>query len=115
MRVLGGGAVGELVQVGLAHVPVAGGLEPAHGFGCLGRHVVGEEDRAVRGDETRGVEEVLDGEPAARLDVAAVVGPREEDALGKLRRRSHSLVTVPSQTRAPFPDTIASGRRPGEP
>jgi hypothetical protein len=77
--VLGGRAVGELVQVGLADVDVARVLQQAHGRGGLGRYVLGEEDRAVGRDEPGRVEEVLDGE---RDPVADLLGPREEDALG---------------------------------
>jgi hypothetical protein len=65
VRVLGGDSVGELVQVRLAGVRIAGGLEQPNRLGGLARDVVGEERRAVRGGQPRGVEEILDGEPRA--------------------------------------------------
>jgi hypothetical protein len=58
--VLGGRAEGELVQVGLAYVPVPGRLEPPYRLGRLARDVRGEQDRAVGRDEPGGVEQVLD-------------------------------------------------------
>ena len=81
--VLGGRAVGELVQVGLADVRVAGRLEQPHRLGRLARHVLGEQDRAVGGDEPGRVEQVLDRErdPLARLLRAG-----EEDALGRAQK-----------------------------
>ena len=48
VRVLRRDPVGELVQVGLPDVRVAGGLEQADGLGGLRRDVVGEQRRAVR-------------------------------------------------------------------
>ncbi len=68
--VLGGRPVGELVQVRLADVRVAGRLEPLHGLGRLGRDVLGEDRRAVGRRQAGGVEEVLD---------------RERDPLGRAR------------------------------
>jgi hypothetical protein len=77
--VLRGRAEGELVQVGLAHIGVARGLEAAHRLGRLHRHVVGEQDRAVGRDQSGGVEKVLDRE---RNPLADVLRPREEDSFG---------------------------------
>jgi hypothetical protein len=74
--VLGGRAEGELVQVRLADVDVAGRLEPPDRLGRLARDVVGEEDRAVRGDEAGSVEQVLDREPDP---VAGRLRLRQED------------------------------------
>jgi len=56
VRVFGGDAVGELVQVGLADVCVAGRFEEEHGFGRPRRHVVGEDRRAVGRLQPGGVE-----------------------------------------------------------
>ena len=69
VRVPARDAVGELVQVRLAHVRVAGRLEPGHGLGAALGHVVGEQDRAVGRRQPGGVEQVLD---------------RERDSLGDL-------------------------------
>jgi len=69
------------VQVRLADVEVAGSLEPADGLSGLLRDVVGEEDRAVGGDERGGVEEVLDRQALALGRVLGALGPREEDAV----------------------------------
>ena len=73
VRVLRGRPVGELVQVRLADVRVAGRLEPPHRLGGLRRDVLGEDRRAVRRRQAGGVEEVLDGErdPARRARRAA--------------------------------------------
>jgi hypothetical protein len=81
--VLGGRAEGELVEVGLADVRVAGGLEAQNRLGRLARRVLGEQDRAVSGDEARRVEQVLDRErdPLARRFRAG-----EEDALRGAQR-----------------------------
>jgi hypothetical protein len=83
MRVDRGDAVGELVQVRLADVDVARGLELTDGLRGLGRDVLSEEDRAVGRDEPGGVEEVLDRQPPLRRNGLVVVppGPSEEDAL----------------------------------
>jgi hypothetical protein len=78
VRVLGGDAVGELVQVRLADDAVAGGFEPADSLRGAIRDVVGEEDRAVRRREAGGVEQVLYGQrDAGRRRLR----PREEDPL----------------------------------
>ena len=95
VRVLGSCAVGELVQVRLADVPVVGGLGAPHCFRGLRRDVVGEEDRAVGRDEPRCVEEILHGEPLARSDGVGVARPGKEDPFGNRSDRSHSSVTVP--------------------
>jgi len=42
--------------------------------------VVGEQDRAVGGDEPGGVEEILDGQALIFGRVLGALGPREEDA-----------------------------------
>ena len=117
VRVLGGRPVRELVQVGLPHVDVAGGLEPAHGLRRLGRDVLGEQDRAVRRDEPRRVEQVLDREPHPRFHGLRALRACEEDPVGGSAgaRRSHSLVTLASHTCRTFLNTLASGRRLGEP
>jgi hypothetical protein len=80
VRVLGGDAVRELVQVRLADVAVPGGLEPEDGLGAPLGKVVGEDDRPVGRDQARGVEEVLDGEPDPRGGLRRA---GEEDPLGR--------------------------------
>jgi hypothetical protein len=77
--------------------------------------VIGEENRAVGRDEAGGVEEVLDREPLALGDGVRVARAGEEDPFADRVGRSHGFVTLPSQTRTILPDTLASGRRPGEP
>ena len=62
MRVLRGDAVGELVEVRLADVRVAGALEADDCLGAPVGDVVGEEDRPVGRRQPGGVEEILDGE-----------------------------------------------------
>jgi hypothetical protein len=71
------------VQVGLADVRVAGRLETPYRLRGLTWHVLGEQDRAVGGDEPCRVEQVLDRErdPLARLLRAG-----EEDALGRTQK-----------------------------
>jgi hypothetical protein len=66
MEVLRGDAVGELVQVRLPDVRPAGSLEPLNGFGRPGRNVIAEYGRPVGRPDSGRVEEILDGEPAAR-------------------------------------------------
>jgi hypothetical protein len=78
--VLGGRAVGELVQVRLADVRVAGGLQTPDGLGGLSRYVLGEQDRAVGRDEVGGVEEVLNSE---RYPLAGLLGSSEKDPLAQ--------------------------------
>jgi hypothetical protein len=63
VEVLGGDAVGELVQVRLADVRIAGRLEQPHRVRRLGRHVIREDGRAVGRADTGRVEEILDREP----------------------------------------------------
>ncbi len=72
-----GDPVGELVQVRLPDVCVAGRFEPGDRLGRLLRHVVGVDDRAVRGREAGRVEDVLDGEAHAVRDR---FWPRQEDS-----------------------------------
>jgi hypothetical protein len=60
VRVLGGDAVGELVEVRLPDVDVAFSLELGDCRGGPLRDVVGEDDRPVGRGEPGGVEEVLD-------------------------------------------------------
>jgi hypothetical protein len=75
MRVLGGDAVGELVQVRLPGDGIAGGLERRdRGRGLLG-NVVAEDQRPVGRRQPCGVEEVLDAEREAFADL---VGDGEE-------------------------------------
>ena len=76
------------MQVRLADFEVPGCLEPAHGFGGLGRHVVGEEDRAVGRHEAGGVEEVLDRQALSGRRVLGALGPREEDAVGSRQSKA---------------------------
>jgi hypothetical protein len=83
MLVLRGGAVGELVQVGLAHVRVPGRLEPPHRLGGLARDVLGEQDRPVGRDEPGRVEEILDRE---RDPLAGLRRAGEEDAFGRAQK-----------------------------
>jgi hypothetical protein len=80
VRVLRGDAVGELVQVRLADVRVAGGLEPDDGLGGAVGDVVGEDDRPVGRDEPGRVEEVLDREPDSERWLG---GPCEKDPVGR--------------------------------
>jgi hypothetical protein len=79
MRVLAGDAVGELVQVRLPDVRPTRLLQPPYGFGRLSGDVVDEQDRPVRRNQARGVEEVLDAERNAFL---GLLGSSEEDAVG---------------------------------
>jgi hypothetical protein len=74
--VLGGGAEGELVQVGLADVRVPGRLEPPDRLRRLARDVLGEQDRAVGRDEPGGVEKILNRE---RDPFGRRLRPGEED------------------------------------
>ena len=78
VRVLGGDAVGELVQVRLADVHVAGALEAHDRLGAPLGHVVGEEDRPVGRGQPGGVEEILDREPKP-IGLADLVRPREKN------------------------------------
>jgi hypothetical protein len=77
MRVLRRRAVGELVQVGLPDVRVAGLLKEDDDLGAPRRDVVDEDRRAVGGGQARGIEEIFDGEgdPRPRL-----FRPGEEDS-----------------------------------
>ena len=88
VRVLRRDSVGELVQVGLADVGVAGGLEPQNACRRRRRNVVGEDRGAVRGRQACGVEQVLDGEWDAG---GRRLRAREEDSVG--RRHAATLVT----------------------
>ena len=65
VRVLRRDPVGELVQVRLADVHVAGLLEQRDRGRGSGGDVLGEEDRAVGRRQTLGVEEILDGQANA--------------------------------------------------
>ena len=85
VRVLGRDPVGELVQVRLADVRVAGALEPRDGLGGCVRDVVGEQDRAVGRRQAGGVEQVLDGQAETRRRQR--VGDCEEDAVVRARAR----------------------------
>jgi hypothetical protein len=80
VRVLGGDAVRELVQVRLADVRVAGTLEAYDGFGRGRRDVFREDRRPVRRRHARRVEQVLDCEPDS---VGRRLGLREEDPVGR--------------------------------
>jgi hypothetical protein len=73
--VLGRDAVREFVQVGLADQCVARVLQPPNGLGGPLGDVLPKDRRAVRRDEPRGVEEVLDAQGDARADL---VRPGEE-------------------------------------
>ena len=67
VRVLGGRAVGELVQVRLADVRVARLFEQPHGGRGRRRHVPGEDGGAVGRLQPGRVEQILDRQPYARL------------------------------------------------
>ena len=79
VRVLRGDAVRELVQVRLAGDSVAGSLDAQDCVGAARRHVVCEEDRAVRRDEPRGVEQVLDRDGRARRRLLRPCKPHRHD------------------------------------
>jgi hypothetical protein len=66
------------VQIRHPDVRVPGRFQPPHRLGGLGGHVLGEQDRAVGGDEPGGVEKVLDRE---RNPLAGLLRAREEDPL----------------------------------
>ncbi len=75
--VLRGDAVGELVEVGLSDVRVAGALQANDDLGAPVWDVIGEEDRPVSRRQAGGVEEVLDrNRDAIRR---GRLRPREED------------------------------------
>ncbi len=61
-RVLGGGAHGELVHVGLAEDREAGGLEARDDRGVVRRDPALEDPRAARGRQAGGGQHVLDGD-----------------------------------------------------
>jgi hypothetical protein len=84
MGVLGRDSVGELVQVRLADVGVAGGLESSDRLGRSVRYVLAEDRRPVGRRQSSGVEEVLDAE---RDTLAGLVRPREERVEGVSWRR----------------------------
>ena len=78
VEILRGDAVGELVQVRLANVCVAGLLEQPHGRSRLGRDVIGEHGRPIRRPHPGRVEQILHSEPdptRGRLEL------RDEDAV----------------------------------
>jgi hypothetical protein len=84
----------ELVEVRLAGVHVACGLEASDDVCALGRNVVGEDDRPVGRRDARGVEEILDGETdtvACRLDLG------DPDALE--RQRTSTAIATKSSAR----------------
>ena len=81
VRVLRADPVGELVQVRLPGDGVPGGLEPQYRLGALRGHVLGEDRRAVRRDEPRRVEQVLDRD---RNALARLVGPGEPDPVAHI-------------------------------
>ena len=87
VRVVRGDAVGELVQVRLAHDRVARRLELRHARRRTLRHVVAVDRRPVGRDEPRRVDQVLDGE---RDPVRPLLRNREERPVRvrRLRRRS---------------------------
>ena len=87
MRVLGGDAVGELVQVRLADNRVTGRFEPKDGFGPLFRDVVAEDRGAVGRCQPGGVEQVLDTEANALPDLVGNGQERVELVLSSSWRR----------------------------
>ena len=120
VRVLGGRAVRELVQIRLADVRVAGLLEQPHRGRRLAGHVPGEDRRAVGRLEPGRVEEILDGEPDPGR---RWVRPGEEDVtscrlISKHRphpghSRNHAVTKSlrfrtarPSQSRATYRNAI---------
>ena len=79
--VVGRDAVGELVQVRLADVDPARGLEPRDGARGRVRDVVGEDRRAVRRAHARGVEQVLDRKPRPARSAGGGLELGDEDAV----------------------------------
>ena len=74
--------VGELVQVRLADVRIAGRFGKEDGCCTLSRDVLHEDRRAVRRRQACSVEQILDREPRA---LAGSGGSRKEDAAGRHR------------------------------
>jgi hypothetical protein len=72
--------VGELVEVRLPDVDVAGAFQTDDSLGRAGRNVVGEDRRAVGRRQTGCVEEILDRERDALRRNR--LGPRQEDRVG---------------------------------
>ena len=89
--------VGELVQVRLADVRIAGRLGEEDGCCTRGRDVFSEDRRAVRRRQACSVEQILDREPHPVTDSG---GGREEDAAG--RHRPTLLATCGASASAAF-------------
>ena len=99
VRVLRRHAVGELVQVRLADVRVARGLEAPHGLRGDGRDVVDEERRPVRRPQAGRVEEVLDRkrDPRRRL-----LDERDEDPVRRVDLGHRQESRSPADHRVPI-------------